>query len=131
MWQLNFQAEYPTKGVYLGNSDDRRKQLSILYEEFSPNDLKFVSDTNPVLKETIGAYNNTILVLLQSYSIVSTAAIGGSPKCLTAKVESFKNVQTAQMQGIECLKVASNGILKIANENSEIVSIREVSHFAW
>lgn len=120
------QDEYPTKGVYLGTRDDRQVQLSQLYAEFTPKQLQVVQDPNTLLKETIGAYNNTILVMLQTYSIVSTAAITGSPKCDDPpKKETYKIVLNARDKGIQCLDAARTGILSVAGDAE---SIREVKH---
>lgn len=124
-----FQDEYPTKGIYLGTKEDRLIQFAKILESFSAKQLEAVTDPNTVLKETIAAYNNTMLVLLQTYSIVSTSAVTGNPKCDDPpKKESYKVVINARDAGIKCLETARDGILSVAGEAE---SIREVTIGLW
>lgn len=93
-------------------------------QDLTAKQLEAISDENTVLKETISAYNNTLLVLLQTYSIVSTSAVTGIPKCDDPpKKESYKIVVNARDVGIKCLETARNGLL---SEAGEAESIREV-----
>lgn len=125
---LLHQGEYPPKGIYLGNRDDRQVQLSKLYADFAPKYTEIVTDPSTVLKETIGAYNNTLLVLLQTYSIVSTSAVTGNPKCDDPpKKESYKLVIRARDEGILCLDAARTGILSDAGDAESIKQVSEIT----
>lgn len=101
--------------------------MTKLYADFSSKHIDIVTDPTPVLKETIGAYNNTLLVLLQTYSIVSTAAVTGNPKCDDPpKKESFKLVIKARDEGIQCLDAARAGILSDAGDAESIKEVRKL-----
>lgn len=100
-----------------------------MYEDLPHKYQEVVTDQNTVLKETISAYNNTILVLLQTYSIVSTAAISGSPKCDDPpKKETYKILLNARDEGIQCLDTARTGILSVAGEAETIKEVKR-THF--
>jgi len=128
----SIQDEYPTNGIYLGTKEDRRIQYAKILEEFSAKQLEAVTDPNTVLKETILAYNNTMLVLLQTYSIVSTSAVTGIPKCDDPpKKESYKLVINARDTGIKCLETARDGILSVAGQAESIKELDIDERIKW
>lgn len=105
----------------MGSREDRAKLLEHYLEPLTQEQRDAVNNSQRVLREGVGAYKQTLQVLIQACSIVHESAVSGTPKCDNPTKDSCNVVEKARDECIPHLVQFNRDVL---NE----VEVRQQQH---